>query len=78
MSETYAPKVFVPEGMVAEQNAVDQLAMCLADERAVAGALMADHHLGSLDSPSAASWPTTALCLRPVSASTSRAETRPS
>jgi len=40
------PKVFVPVGMEAEQNAVEQLAMCLADERAVAGALMADHHLG--------------------------------
>ena len=39
-------KVFVPAGMEAEQNAVEQLAMCLADQRAVAGALMADHHLG--------------------------------
>lgn len=39
-------RVFVPDGLEPEENAVEQLAACLVDERAVAGALMADHHLG--------------------------------
>ena len=38
--------VFTPAGMDPDARAVEQLASCLADERAVAGALMADHHLG--------------------------------
>lgn len=46
MSIANAAKVFVPAGMEPDDNAVTQLATCLADERAVAGALMADHHLG--------------------------------
>jgi len=40
------PKVFVPHGMEHDSKAVEQLEMCLKDEHAVAGALMADHHLG--------------------------------
>lgn len=39
-------KVFTPAGMEPDPKAVAQLEMCLADERAVSGALMADHHLG--------------------------------
>lgn len=38
--------VFVPEGMEADEKAVRQIETCLSDKRAVAGALMADHHLG--------------------------------
>lgn len=38
--------VFAPEGEAPDEKALSQLAMCLQDERAVAGALMADHHLG--------------------------------
>lgn len=38
--------IFTPAGTEPEANAVEQLAACMADERAVAGALMADHHLG--------------------------------
>jgi tRNA-splicing ligase RtcB len=41
-----AASVFAPEGAEIDQGALDQLDACLADERAVAGALMADHHLG--------------------------------
>ena len=46
MSDTPDAKVFTPSGMEPDGKAVAQLATCLADERAVAGALMADHHLG--------------------------------
>lgn len=38
--------VFAPEGEAPDEKALSQLATCLTDERAVAGALMADHHLG--------------------------------
>src|SRR4051794_5811821 len=39
-------KIFVPRGMEADPKAIEQLELCLADERAVDGALMADAHLG--------------------------------
>jgi tRNA-splicing ligase RtcB (3'-phosphate/5'-hydroxy nucleic acid ligase) len=39
-------KVFTPAGMEADAKALEQLETCLRDERAVDGALMADHHLG--------------------------------
>jgi tRNA-splicing ligase RtcB len=39
-------KVFTPAGMAPDPKALEQLETCLADERAVDGALMADHHLG--------------------------------
>ena len=39
-------RVFTPAGMEPDAKGVEQLASCLADERAVAVALMADHHLG--------------------------------
>jgi tRNA-splicing ligase RtcB (3'-phosphate/5'-hydroxy nucleic acid ligase) len=39
-------KVFTPVGMDPDPKALQQLETCLADERAVDGALMADHHLG--------------------------------
>ncbi len=39
-------KIFTPEGMEADTKAIGQLETCLRDERAVEGALMADHHLG--------------------------------
>ncbi len=39
-------RVFTPEGMAPDEGAVAQLERCLQDERAVDGALMADHHLG--------------------------------
>ncbi len=39
-------RIFVPAGGQAQERAVEQLRTCLADERAVAGALMADHHVG--------------------------------
>lgn len=42
----YGPRVFTPAGLDPDEKAVAQLDACLADERAVAGALMADHHLG--------------------------------
>lgn len=38
--------IFAPAGEQADAAALAQLARCMADERAVAGALMADHHLG--------------------------------
>jgi tRNA-splicing ligase RtcB len=41
-----APKIFTPAGAAPDQGARTQIDTCLADERAVAGALMADHHLG--------------------------------
>lgn len=43
---TTARTIFVPQGMDPDPKAVEQLDNCLADEHAVAGALMADHHLG--------------------------------
>ena len=46
MSLANTASVFTPAGMEPDEKAVQQLATCLADERAVAGALMADHHLG--------------------------------
>jgi tRNA-splicing ligase RtcB len=39
-------KVFTPVGDAPDDRSVEQLENCLADERAVDGALMADHHLG--------------------------------
>jgi tRNA-splicing ligase RtcB (3'-phosphate/5'-hydroxy nucleic acid ligase) len=39
-------KIFTPVGLDPDPKALEQLEMCLADERAVDGALMADHHLG--------------------------------
>jgi tRNA-splicing ligase RtcB len=39
-------KIFVPRGMEPDPKAIEQLELCLADERAVGGALMADAHLG--------------------------------
>src|SRR5690348_975641 len=39
-------KYFTPQGMEVDPRAVAQLQNCLRDERAVDGALMADHHLG--------------------------------
>jgi len=39
-------KIFVPQGATADEKAVAQIEQCLADERAVDGALMAVHHLG--------------------------------
>jgi tRNA-splicing ligase RtcB len=39
-------KVFTPAGMEPDAKAIEQLETCLADERAVAGALMADNHVG--------------------------------
>jgi tRNA-splicing ligase RtcB len=38
--------IFAPEGQESDEKVLAQLAMCMADERAVSGALMADHHLG--------------------------------
>ena len=38
--------IFSPNGETPDAAAVAQIEACLADERAVAGALMADHHLG--------------------------------
>jgi tRNA-splicing ligase RtcB len=38
--------VFAPDELGVETNAYVQLIECMKDERAVAGALMADHHLG--------------------------------
>lgn len=39
-------RVFAAAGEEADPKALAQIEACLADERAVAGALMADHHLG--------------------------------
>lgn len=39
-------KVFTPLGMAPDEKAIKQLAKCLEDDRAISGALMADHHLG--------------------------------
>lgn len=39
-------QMFLPEGAEPDQKAVDQMQMCMRGERVIAGALMADHHLG--------------------------------
>jgi len=39
-------KVFSPQGVGIDQGAVEQIERCLEHPNAVAGALMADHHLG--------------------------------
>ena len=41
-----SPTIFTPAGAEPDEGARRQIDACLADERAVAGALMADHHLG--------------------------------
>jgi tRNA-splicing ligase RtcB len=38
--------LFTPKGSEPDPKAVAQIEMCMRDDRAVAGALMADHHLG--------------------------------
>lgn len=38
--------LFTPSGMEPDEKAIEQINTCLADDRAVTGALMADHHLG--------------------------------
>ena len=38
--------IFAPKDSEPDPKALAQIEMCLADERAVHGALMADHHLG--------------------------------
>jgi tRNA-splicing ligase RtcB (3'-phosphate/5'-hydroxy nucleic acid ligase) len=40
------PTIFTPSGVDPDEGAREQINACLEDERAVAGALMADHHLG--------------------------------
>ena len=38
--------IYSPSSVPVDSRALEQIARCLEDERAVAGALMADHHLG--------------------------------
>ena len=46
MTELSPFRVFLPAGMEPDAGALEQMRRCMADERAVEGALMADHHLG--------------------------------
>lgn len=46
-------RVFAPAGEEADPKVLAQIEMCLADERAVAGALMADHLQGLTMEPNA-------------------------